>query len=91
MKEMKRTSYISAYPLKTLEQARAEATEPANRDEESAYLKELLDSKAKSMSRIRISPMSNPYKAPVNDPVSRMAIPSEGLNSGKKGWFNQFK
>lgn len=91
MKEMKRTSYISAYPLKTLEQARAEATEPANRNEESAYLKELLTGKAKSMSRIRISPMSNPYKAPVNDAVSRTAIPSEGLNSGNKSWFNQYK
>lgn len=91
MKEMKRTSYISAYPLKTLEQARAAATEPANRDKESAYLKGLLAGQAKSMSRIRISPMSNPYKAPVNDLTSRMANPSEGINSGKKDWFNHYE
>jgi hypothetical protein len=91
MKEMKRTSYISAYPLKTLEQAQAAAAEPSNRNEGSAYLKGLLADRAKSVSRIRISPMSNPYKAPVIETVSRTAVPSEDINSGKKDWFNHYE
>lgn len=75
MKEVKRSSYISAYPLKVMEQAMA-ANEPAERNENSAYMNELLANRAKSVSKIRISPMSNPYKAPVNDPFSRTNIPS---------------
>jgi len=91
MKEIKRTSYISAYPLKTLEQAQAAASDSSQRNEQSAYLKGLLASRAKSTSRIRISPMSNPYKAPVTEVTSRTAIPSEDLNSGKKDWFNHYE
>ena len=76
MKEMKRSSYISAYPLKVMEQAQAAANEPEARNENSAYLNELLASRAKSISRIRISPMTDPYQAPVNDPMLRTTIPS---------------
>ncbi|PZR26293.1 MAG: hypothetical protein DI535_14940 [Citrobacter freundii] len=76
MKEMKRSSYISAYPLKVMEQAMEEANGSLQRSENSAYLNELLADRAKSVSRIRISPMSDPYQAPVNDPISRTTIPS---------------
>jgi hypothetical protein len=76
MKEVKRSSYISAYPLRVMEQAQAAAAEFAERNGNSAYLNELLANRAKSVSRIRISPMSDPYKAPVNDPLSRITIPS---------------
>jgi len=76
MKEMKRSSYISAYPLKVMEQAIEAANEPLERNGNSAYLNELLANRAKSVSRIRISPMSDPYKAPMNDPLSRTTIPS---------------
>jgi hypothetical protein len=76
MKEVKRSSYISAYPLRVMEQAQAAAAESAERNGNSAYLNELLANRAKSVSRIRISPMSDPYKAPVNDPLSRITIPS---------------
>ncbi|MCG2614638.1 hypothetical protein LZZ85_10110 [Terrimonas sp. NA20] len=73
MKETKH-SYISAYPLKVMEQA--VAGEPGTRNDQAAYLKELLDSRAKSISRIRVSPMADPYKAPVNDSLIRTSIPS---------------
>lgn len=76
MKDIKRSSYISAYPLRVMEEAQAAANEPVERSENSHYLNELLASRAKSISRIRISPMSDPYKAPVNDPFSRTGIPS---------------
>jgi hypothetical protein len=59
-----------------MEQAQAAAAESAERNGNSAYLNELLANRAKSVSRIRISPMSDPYKAPVNDPLSRITIPS---------------
>jgi len=73
MKEIKRSSYISAYPLKVMEQAMASAGEPSGRQEEA--LNEMLANRAKSVSRIRISPMADPYKAPVNDPFSRNNMP----------------
>ncbi len=73
MKEVKR-SYISAYPLKVMEQA--VAGEPGTRNEQAAYLKELLDNRARSISRIRVSPMADPYQAPVNDSQIRTNIPS---------------
>lgn len=76
MKAMKRSSYISAYPLKVMEQAQAAANDPATRNDDPSYLKELLEERVKSISRIRISPMADPYKAPVNDPLSRTITPS---------------
>lgn len=54
----KSSLYFSAYKLKTLEAA----IEDVNGGEQaSPYLKSLLTSNAKTMSRIKISTMVNPY------------------------------
>jgi hypothetical protein len=54
---MKNNVYFSAYPLKALNQDLLE--KPAN---EQAPFRAMLNSKTKSMSRIRVSPMINPYR-----------------------------
>ena len=56
--ENKPSHYFSAYRLKTLEAAIEESN---GGEQASPYLKSLLNSKAKAMSRIRISTMVNPY------------------------------
>lgn len=47
--------YFSAYPLKAILQSSSE-------EEKSPFLKALLTGKTRSMSRVRVSPMLNPYK-----------------------------
>lgn len=46
--------YFSAYPLKAILQSTSE--------EKSSFLKALLTGKTRSLSRVRVAPMLNPYK-----------------------------
>lgn len=56
--ENKSSLYFSAYRLKTLEAAIEESN---GGEQASSHVKSLLSSKVKTMSRIRISTMVNPY------------------------------
>lgn len=52
--------YFSAYPLKAISQNSSE-------EKQSPFLKALLSGKTRTLSRVRVAPMINPYK---NDPES---------------------
>ena len=54
---VKSSHYFSAYPLKVLEQHLAEKSIP-----EQSSLRAVLTVKSKSMNRIRVFPMINPYR-----------------------------
>lgn len=54
---MKNNVYFSAYPLRNLNQELLEKPAP-----EQASAKSLLAGRTRSMSRIRVSPMINPYR-----------------------------
>ncbi|HVT84366.1 MAG TPA: hypothetical protein VHD35_04145 [Chitinophagaceae bacterium] len=48
--------YFSAYPLKAILQS------SSSEEERSPFLKALLSGKTRTLSRVRVSPMLNPYK-----------------------------
>jgi hypothetical protein len=76
--------YYSAYPLKTIEQAALE------QGEKSPHLKALLSSNTKPANRIRIYPMTNPYKSKnkVSTPRPGMA---KNVEPDGKDWFHNYE
>ena len=83
----KQTSYISAYPLKVLERAMAEAPETPN----SGHLKALLTKRTSSPARIRVAPMINPYKVEVNSLPIRPVAPANHQEPIGNDWFKQYE
>ena len=83
----KQTTYISAYPLKVLQQAASHSTET----NQSPYLKALISGNARSATtRIRVSPMVNPYKVQVK-PLAVRPAPKDDKSSGNNEWFNHYE
>lgn len=88
--EPKPSFYFSAYRLKTLEKAVSSSGET----NQSPYLKAMLSGKAKTMSRVRVSPMLNPYKqrnAVIAEPGRQMQKPEETIVSKEKNWFHNYE
>lgn len=56
--------YFSAYPLKAILQS------SSSEEEKSPFLKALLSGKTRTLSRVRVSPMLNPYKKDAAKPDS---------------------
>lgn len=78
--------YFSAYPLKALDQA---AAKPVNG--QSPYLKAILSGKTRTLSRVRVLPMVNPYK-----PGTRPYVPKAGklpsdIELSQNEWFNNYE
>jgi hypothetical protein len=83
---MKPSFYYSAYPLKTIEQA----VISAKNGEPSPRLKALLSKETKAPARIRVHPMSNPYKSVLNALRPRFRKPKDIEPNGKE-WFNHYE
>ena len=81
---MKPSFYYSAYPLKTIEQAALE------QGEKSPHLKALLSSNTKPAKRIRVYPMTDPYKS-----KNKLAVPRPGrannVEPDGKDWFSNYE
>jgi hypothetical protein len=76
--------YFSAYPLKAIKQA-SDATST-----QSPYLRSVLSAgKTRSGSRVRVFPMSNPYKKPVV--IAKPVKPVKDIGIGGDGWFNNYE
>lgn len=85
MKSNKQSSlYFSAYPLKAIKESSSE---------QSPFLKAILSGKTRTLSRIRVSPMLNPYKVP-SKPVSakpeKLKVNKDIEPTGNE-WFNNYE
>ena len=83
---MKPSFYYSAYPLKAIEKAVIEA----KNGEPSPRLKALLGGNSTPTTRIRVHPMTNPYKSVLNvlRPRTRKA---KDIEPDGKGWFHHYE
>ena len=78
--------YFSAYPLKAIKQA-SSSTETTSR-----YLKSILSGKTRSVNRVRVLPMVNPYKSIKNyKPVTKPSPKSEDVKLNEGGWYNNYE
>lgn len=83
---MKPSFYYSAYPLKAIERA----VTSAKNGEPSPRLKALLSDDSKTRTRIRIHPMTHPYKSVLNAlrPRTRKA---KDIEPDGKDWFHHYE
>ncbi|HSU28108.1 MAG TPA: hypothetical protein VLJ68_06990 [Chitinophagaceae bacterium] len=89
--------YFSAYPLKAIS---PETTAPAKTDERSPYLRSILSGKTRTLSRVRVFPMINPYRKPSGrdmqkNPSDRLKAVENKLPTDieltEKEWFNNYE
>jgi len=78
--------YFSAYPLKALNQ---EVSAPSVQNQ-SPYLKAILSSKTRTLSRVRVFPMINPYR-PTFKPVGKESKLPNDVELTEKEWFNNYE
>ena len=83
MKNMKPTLYFSAYPLKAIKESSS--------SEQSPFLKAILSGKTRTMSRVRVSPMLNPYKGTIKPPTSKPKNEKKDIEPGGNEWFNNYE
>ena len=85
MKSNKQSSlYFSAYPLKAIKESSSE---------QSPFLKAILSGKTRTLSRIRVSPMLNPYKVtikPAGMKTERVKV-SKDIEPTSNEWFNNYE
>ncbi len=77
--------YYSAYPLKVLEQAAASAE-----GRQYPHLKAVLSAKTKTLTRMRVSPMVDPYRKKLDITTLRPA-PSKTMEPEGREWFNHYE
>ena len=88
MKNSKPALYFSAYPLKAIKESSS--------SEQSPFLKAILSGKTRTLSRVRVSPMLNPYKkaykpssyAPVKPNIEKK---DKDVEAGGNEWFNNYE
>lgn len=83
---MKPSFYYSAYPLKAIEQA----VIAAKNGEPSAKLKALLSDNRKTKTRIRVHPMTNPYKNILKALTPRFRK-AKDIEPNGKDWFRNYE
>ena len=79
--------YFSAYPLKAVSDDNA--GKPST--ELPSYLKAILSSKTRTLSRVRVFPLVNPYREtsiPVTPETSK--VPND-IELTEKEWFNNYE
>lgn len=81
--------YFSAYPLKAVNK------EPAstNTEHQSPYLKSILSGKSRTVSRVRVFPMVNPYSKPVPESAlpARRVKKAKDVDPSGKDWFHNYE
>ncbi len=88
MKRLSKSApYFSAYPLKVI----SEST--ANEPNMEPYLKALLASKTKTVSRVKVFPMANPYpvtenKSPITQHHSKK---QNNIEPAGREWFGNYE
>ena len=77
--------YFSAYPLKAI----SNEVSPTPSTNQSPYLKAILSGKTRTLSRVRVFPMINPYRK-----FSIPAIEESNVKNNEqaeKDWFNNYE
>ena len=78
--------YFSAYPLKAIKQEVSK-----NPDGQSPYLKAILSGKTRTLSRVRVMPMANPYaKTPAKFIPKPGDLPKD-IELTDKDWFKSYE
>ena len=81
------TPYFSAYPLKALQdEASAKSSQT-----ESPYLKLVLSGKTKTLSRVRVFPMVNPYRKNMLPVIPDENKLIKDIELVEKEWFNNYE
>ena len=76
--------YFSAYPLKAILESTSE--------EKSSFLKALLSGKTRSLSRVRVAPMLNPYKKDAASPDSeKKEKKSKDVEPTGEEWYKNYE
>ncbi len=84
MKSNTRSSlYFLAYPLKALKQEPPKTTQS-----QSPFLKAILSGKTRTLTRVRVLPMVNPYSKKIR--VSSVK-PAKNIEPEGKDWFNNYE
>jgi hypothetical protein len=83
----KSTPYFSAYPLKVI------TDHTANEPNLEPYLKALLASKTKTVSRVKVFPMVNPYPATENQPLipEHHSKKPNNVEPAGREWFGNYE
>ena len=84
---VKPSLYFSAYPLKALMQ---DAPTKSNLSQ-SSYLKSIHSGKIRTMSRIRIFAMMNPYRQAVKPVILNVSKLPEDIELTEKEWYNNYE
>jgi hypothetical protein len=79
--------YFSAYPLKALTNE-ASAKPSSN---QSPYLKAILSGKTRTLSRVRVFPMINPYRKSSIPVILETSKLPKDIELTEKEWFNNYE
>ncbi len=79
--------YFSAYPLKALNQE--SSVKPS--EGQSPYLKAILSGKTRTMSRVRVFPMINPYRLSATIKTKTTEQLPTDIALTEKEWFNNYE
>jgi len=79
--------YFSAYPLKALNQETS--AKPSN--SHSPFLKAILSGKTRTMSRVRVLPMVNPYRQTTAPGTTKESKLPKDIELTEKEWFNNYE
>jgi hypothetical protein len=83
MKNSKPALYFSAYPLKAIKES--------STSEQSPFLKAILAGKTRTLSRVRVSPMLNPYKGTIKPSAQKSKNEKKDVEPGGNEWFNNYE
>lgn len=85
MKNIKPALYFSAYPLKAIKES------SSAEQSQSPFLKAILSGKTRTLSRVRVSPMLNPYKGSVKPSNTKSNDEKKSIEPGGNEWFNNYE
>jgi hypothetical protein len=80
--------YFSAYPLKAIT---GEPSAPPPSHPQSPFLRAILAGKTRTVSRVRVFPMVNPYPAPAKPASSRERKMAGNEELSDKEWYNNYE
>jgi hypothetical protein len=81
------TLYFSAYPLKAL----TNGASAKSSTDQSPYLKAILSGKTRTLSRVRVFPMINPYRKSSIPVIPEASKLPKDIELTEKEWFNNYE
>jgi hypothetical protein len=85
------TFYFSAYPLKALQDEASAKPSQTLSQTQSPYLKAILSGKTRTLSRVRVFPMINPYRKNMLPVIPDENKLIKDIELVEKEWFNNYE